>query len=63
VLSAPWISSCLALSVLGAKRAGKDPFLRTVRSAVIQRLIEKGILHGKREEVRDMADGSVFNRE
>ncbi len=37
-----------------AKRAGKDEFLRNVRSAVIPRLIQKGMLHGKKEKKRQL---------
>ena len=32
------------------KRVGKDEFLRNVRSAVIPRLIQKGLLQGKKEK-------------
>lgn len=35
-----------------AKRAGEDEFLRNVRSAVIPRLIGKGLLQGKKEKRR-----------
>jgi len=46
-----------------AKRAGKDEFLRNVRSAVIPRLIEKGILHGKTEKKRQfVADDDALAR-
>src|SRR5260370_41005901 len=33
-----------------AKRAAKDEFLQHAKKAVIPRLIEKGLLHGKREK-------------
>ena len=37
-----------------AKRAGKDEFLRNVRSAVIPRLMQKGLLHGKEDKKRQL---------
>src|SRR6266849_1447574 len=46
-----------------AKRVGKDEFLRNVRSTVIPRLIEKGLLHGKREKKRQLvADDDALAR-
>ena len=46
-----------------AKRVGKDEFLRNVRSAVIPRLIEKGLLHGKTEKKRQLvADDDALER-
>jgi hypothetical protein len=46
-----------------AKRAGKDEFLRNVRSAVIPRLIQKGQLHGKKEKKRQLvADDDALAR-
>jgi hypothetical protein len=36
------------------KRVGKDEFLRNVRSAVIPRLIQKGLLQGKKEKKRQL---------
>lgn len=46
-----------------AKRAGKDEFLRNVRSAIIPRLIQKGLLHGKKEKKRQLvADDDALAR-
>ncbi len=46
-----------------AKRAGEDEFLRNVRGAIIPRLIEKGILHGKTEKKRQfVADDGALAR-
>ncbi len=46
-----------------AKRAGKDEFLQNVKKAVIPRLIEKGLLHGKREKKHQfVADDDALAR-
>jgi hypothetical protein len=46
-----------------ANRAGKDEFLRNVRSAVILRLFEKGLLHGKKEKKNLLvADDAALQR-
>jgi hypothetical protein len=46
-----------------ARRAGKDDFLRNVRSAVISRLIRKGLLHGKTEKKSQLvADDDALAR-
>jgi hypothetical protein len=46
-----------------AKRAGKDDFLQNVKSAVISRLIEKGILSGKKERTKQLvADDEALAR-
>jgi hypothetical protein len=37
-----------------AKRAGKDDFLRNVKSAIIRRLIKKGLLNGKNEKKKQL---------
>ena len=45
------------------KRVGKDEFLRNVRSAVIPRLIQKGLLQGKKEKKRQLvADDDALAR-
>src|SRR5258707_719270 len=45
------------------KRAGQDQFLRNVKTAVIPRLIEKGLLHGKKEKKRQLvADDDALAR-
>ncbi len=46
-----------------AKRAGKEEFLRNVKAAVIPRLIEKGLLHGKKEKEHQLvADDEALER-
>lgn len=46
-----------------AKRAGKDDFLRNVRSAVIPRLVAKGLLRGKTEKKSQLvADDDALAR-
>jgi hypothetical protein len=46
-----------------AKRAGKDDFLRNVKGAVIPRLIEKGLLSGKKEKKKQLvADDDALAR-
>lgn len=44
-----------------AKRAGEDEFLQNVKQAVIPRLVEKGLLHGKKDKKRQLVadDGSL----
>jgi len=37
-----------------AKRAGKDDFLQNVRAAVIPKLIEKGVLSGKKDKKKQL---------
>jgi hypothetical protein len=37
-----------------AKRAGKDDFLRKVKSAIIPRLIQKGLLNGKKDKKKQL---------
>jgi hypothetical protein len=46
-----------------AKRAGKDDFLQNVKRAIIPRLIEKGVLHGKKEKRKQLvADDDALER-
>lgn len=46
-----------------AKRAGKDDFLRNVKSAIIPRLIKKGLLNGKNEKRKQLvADDDALTK-
>ena len=46
-----------------AKRAGKEDFFQNVKKAIVPRLIEKGLLHGKKEKQRQLvADDDALAR-